>query len=403
VPRRPQAPSARAEATPATGAQANGADPELEKSVALQLAQVGQDPDDPQGHHRLASLLAGVRRFEDAARAEQQALALAPDEWRYARPLSRYLELAGDTGAAQSAAERADALEQRDFERFIDAEKTEKEKLHTQLRAVIEACEELPQFIRLPGVDRAERLLDEQFLDSVVGWYDFLPQLFGEGEVAAVPGIGRFNIHEARFMVSKRLARGMTWELPVGALLAELAARCDPRLLMVDIGANIGVHTVCLAREHRGRVLAFEPDPDSYESLVANLELNRCSNVEAVQKACSAHSGRAKMVQGSQPDPAMRRVEPSDEGDIGLTTIDAEVHRLGRPVALLRIDAEGHEAAVLDGARRVLERQTPVILCEHVDRDRPIAPLLERVGYRQSRFFRHDWLFLPEAPQPKAE
>src|SRR5688500_3143016 len=66
-----------------------------------------------------------------------------------------------------------------------------------------------------------------------------------------------------------------------------------PGMVAVDVGANIGTHTVCYAQSvgPSGRVLAFEPQSVLHQVLLGNAVLNKCGNVTAEHKALGAHAG----------------------------------------------------------------------------------------------------------------
>lgn len=67
---------------------------------------------------------------------------------------------------------------------------------------------------------------------------------------------------------------------------------------VLDIGANIGVHTMRMAQsvEGKGSVIAFEPDPVNLERLKRNIKLNEFENVETLEKACSNENGTTEIL-----------------------------------------------------------------------------------------------------------
>jgi len=147
--------------------------------------------------------------------------------------------------------------------------------------------------------------------------------------------------------------------------------------LVVEVGANMGIHTVPLAAElarHGRTMLALEPQPVIFQQLCANLALNGLMNVTALPYACGRTGG---MVQFPVPD--YRR-----EGNFGGISKEAEVRpgiryeqvpciRLddlvgGQLVGLLKIDVEGFELQVLEGSADTLARSRPLL---YVENDRP--------------------------------
>jgi FkbM family methyltransferase len=160
----------------------------------------------------------------------------------------------------------------------------------------------------------------------------------------------------------------------------------------VDVGAHIGMYSVATALElgSRGRVLAFEPNPAARAQLEANLELNGCENVVVSAAAVSDRVGETVLHVPATPDPSFSSLEPGRfaEGEpvrVETTTVDAAVreHRL-RP-AVVKIDVEGGELAVVAGMEETLELR-PTLLVEVDDGsgghlERQLAPR----GYRAFR------------------
>lgn len=162
------------------------------------------------------------------------------------------------------------------------------------------------------------------------------------------------------------------------AILDELATRITGGTL-VDVGAMIGNHTTYLA--------AFVPhfEIHAFEPLPANLELLR-QNVApfpSVTVHPYALSDTGGLVRLDTPDPASlghTMVDP-------LGSIEVEAFALDSlaldDVQLIKIDVEGHEAQVLAGAKKTIERCQPLMVIEdweiaHVRRLAEVGYVLER-------------------------
>ena len=151
-----------------------------------------------------------------------------------------------------------------------------------------------------------------------------------------------------------------------------LEALVKPGDVVCQVGANIGSLTIPLARAvgDDGMVLALEPQPVIFRTLVANLALGNHWNVRALEAAAGKQAGKAAM-------PAIDYTRPGNFGGLGLSseptpqqvalvTIDGAL--AGVPsLALLHVDAEGHELDVLDGAVQTIRRHRPLLYLE-VDR-----------------------------------
>lgn len=156
----------------------------------------------------------------------------------------------------------------------------------------------------------------------------------------------------------------------------------SPGDVAVDVGANLGHHTVSMARlvESTGKVYAFEPQRRIYRLLCANLAVNRCDHAEAVELALGDRDGTAMMVASSYDNPN----HPWNVGGLAAFPVDAEathdskvpggavvgVRRLDDVlpseirVAFIKSDAQGFDYYVISGAKKLLERWQPTILAE---------------------------------------
>jgi FkbM family methyltransferase len=164
----------------------------------------------------------------------------------------------------------------------------------------------------------------------------------------------------------------------------------------VDVGAHVGMYTVAasLALGDRGRVLAFEPNPAARAQLEANVALNGCENVVVSPRAVGDAAGEAVLHVPATPDPSFSSLEPGRfaEGEpisVEVTTVDAEVEALGLRPALVKVDVEGGELAVIAGLERTLDARPPLL----VEVSQETGPELERrlapLGYRAFRVGRH--------------
>lgn len=238
-----------------------------------------------------------------------------------------------------------------------------------------------------------EDVLLSAFSDDVPNWINDIPLKYEKSDIVDLGAVGRFYVGDSNQVLHKRLARGMIWEPAIAVLLMELAGRCDPEAVIVDMGANIGTMSVPIARAFSGQVLSFEPVPQTFSDLIANLELNNCKNVQARQKACSKATGRGTMIDVLQTNPGMAKLD-LDGGDTVVSTLDIELR--GQKIALLKMDVEGHEADVLDGGVESLRAHRPLIICEILNGQQSrIYEKISSLGYQGQRFYRSDWLFWP--------
>jgi FkbM family methyltransferase len=158
-----------------------------------------------------------------------------------------------------------------------------------------------------------------------------------------------------------------------------------------DIGANLGFFSLLAAHLTglgEGRVYAFEAAPDNAEAIRVNARLNRIENVEVIAKAVAARSGRGRLQvvdDQSWSKLAEYGEHPFTERviDVDLVAVDDLVSGGALPPpALVKIDVEGAELAVLDGMRDTIERHRPAIVCELHDTHAEFVAVMKGHGYR---------------------
>lgn len=223
-------------------------------------------------------------------------------------------------------------------------------------------------------------------------------------EISEVPGLGRFYLDDANDLIKFHLARGRVWEPVVVEILHRVGR---PGTVMIDVGAHVGSHTLTMARiaGPEGRVIAFEPQRKLFRELVHNLRINGMTNAIPLRYAVGDRPGLIEM------DPPLA----GNEGGTGVGAggDPAELRTLDsfglRDVSLLKIDVEGFERHVIEGARRTILTNRPRIILEisggEADFDLATPELrkeivatiraVEDFGYHVVRLTRSDFLGLP--------
>ena len=159
-----------------------------------------------------------------------------------------------------------------------------------------------------------------------------------------------------------------------------------PGMAVVEAGANVGAHTVFLAQAVRpgGFVVAFEPQRIVFQTLCANLALNNITNVDARQAAVGDAVGTVLV-------PTLDFGREFNFGGVSLGE-----YEFGEPVPVvtldslklsrcdvIKIDVEGMEKAVLDGACETLARFQPVLYVENDRKDKApdLIRTIDQLGY----------------------
>jgi FkbM family methyltransferase len=154
--------------------------------------------------------------------------------------------------------------------------------------------------------------------------------------------------------VGNGISRTGVHELPVTELVHRLL---DPGDVAVDVGANIGYFTSLMASRvgRAGRVIAFEPFPAVLPRLRSNIARNRLE-VELLETALGGADGDAMMSAGEDFSANEGTASLASSGvPVAMTTLDRALE--GTTGKLLKVDVEGAEMAVLEGAHRTLDGQ----------------------------------------------
>lgn len=174
--------------------------------------------------------------------------------------------------------------------------------------------------------------------------------------------------HGFKFAGNRAMQSGAFEPLEV-RLLGALIGAADR---FVDVGANIGLYT-CLARSLGKPAIAIEPLPDNLACLYANLLANGWQDTEVHAAGLAAHPGIATLYgtdTGASLVPGWANAKTYDflRTTIPLTTLDNVIaERFAGERLAIKVDVEGVEYAMLQGARATLVREPrPVWLVEIV-------------------------------------
>lgn len=164
--------------------------------------------------------------------------------------------------------------------------------------------------------------------------------------------------------------------------------------VVLDIGANIGINTVILAKRLPGRgIHAFEPVPVNHKILQQTTAWFGCTHVRTYPVALGDREGQVELLMPVYKGSRMQgwsRIWKEGETSAG-EKFTVPMHMLDSiealqylPVAAIKIDVENHEYFVLKGAMQLLLRNRPLVFCELWNderRSRCIA-LMQEAGYR---------------------
>jgi len=162
----------------------------------------------------------------------------------------------------------------------------------------------------------------------------------------------------------------------------------------VDVGANIGNHSVFFGKYVADYVLAVEPNPEVVDILRRNLSRNRIAS-EVIATCLGEKTAHATLVApaGAECNVGMTRavqVRSASDNAVSVLTLDSictspEWQNEKSVVSIIKIDVEGMELAVLKGATRTIDKNKPELFVEaQTDREfKEIDDYLRPLGYKK--------------------
>lgn len=190
---------------------------------------------------------------------------------------------------------------------------------------------------------------------------------------------GRFVVNRHDQFVGRSMIEYGEFSRGESDLFSELVT---PDMIVIEVGANVGAHTVQLSRLAR-KVIAFEPQRLAFQALCGNLALNSCANVQAHQMAVAYRPGSVSVVQ----------LDPDAPNNVGGLSLKAEVPGVAErvpvttlahmPCDFLKLDCEGMELDVLKGCEAMLRTKRPIVYaeCDRPDQRDVVPAFLLDLGY----------------------
>jgi FkbM family methyltransferase len=174
------------------------------------------------------------------------------------------------------------------------------------------------------------------------------------------------------------------------------ACRALKPAVFLDIGANFGLYACIIGRQKLARrVMAFEPNRAAFARLRAHLALNGLADVDARETALGARQEAATLVPAPGDNSGLSVIAPghADGYRIEVVALDDLIALAGEPI-VLKIDVEGYELPVLQGAARLLARNYGYAQIEALDeRAAEVIDSMAGLGWRLTDRVNDDLLF----------
>jgi FkbM family methyltransferase len=143
--------------------------------------------------------------------------------------------------------------------------------------------------------------------------------------------------------------------------------------IFIDIGANIGYYTLIAASKIKdGQIYSFEPVKSNYKLLTKNIKINNINNVKAFQKAISNRNGKIKIfIDGTNlgnhslaKNNVIDKTESTEVETIRLDSFFNNLEEIIEEDFLIKIDTQGAEGLIVEGAHNLLLNKNIKILME---------------------------------------
>jgi FkbM family methyltransferase len=155
--------------------------------------------------------------------------------------------------------------------------------------------------------------------------------------------------------------------------------------VFVDIGAHAGKYSFYASRQvgDSGLVIAIEPHPKNMQNLKKGIKLNRLTNITEIQKACSNYQGKG-FLKEYELSAKHELTKITTQTKVEVDTLDSILNHLHlRRVDAVKIDVNGAEYEVLQGAHETLAKFKPLLILEvAVDLKKTIFKYLGELGYK---------------------
>jgi len=161
--------------------------------------------------------------------------------------------------------------------------------------------------------------------------------------------------------------------------------------VFVDVGAHVGKYSFYASKQvgDSGLVIAIEPHPKNVENLRRGIKLNCLTNVKVVEKACSNYSGKGFLIE-HEISAKCELVKKPTKIEVDVDTLDNVLKSLHvEKVDMIKIDVEGREYKVLQGAYKSLKRFKPPMMVEVIlNNKQRVFKYLEEIEYKPRAIYK---------------
>ena len=191
---------------------------------------------------------------------------------------------------------------------------------------------------------------------------DYLPRIIQIHHPNGIKFLARPKFEDlARFCFAETIAK---WE-PIKII------HMSKKGIFIDIGANTGYYTLNIASKLKeSKIISIEADPNTFKILRKNCEINKFSNAEIYNIACSNYDGKIDFFKTEKHSGINSILELSEQNNctkisIKSNTLDNILNSRFKQIDWIKIDVEGAELSVLEGAEETLNHTKHIIIEVH--------------------------------------
>jgi FkbM family methyltransferase len=162
----------------------------------------------------------------------------------------------------------------------------------------------------------------------------------------------------------------------------DIVEQFSPKMgdIVVDVGAAFGFYSIVASKKvgQEGKVVAIEPQPDSFDILNKNIKLNKLTNISALNYAASSNRTTLKLYNSYSTLQERAGQSPQLYIEVRADTIDNLLRQLHLDKAnWIKVDVEGAELEVLKGATGILSKSSDLALFVEVHSTGLLRPILD--------------------------
>lgn len=245
----------------------------------------------------------------------------------------------------------------------------------------------LQTLLKLKGIDKDSLLVNEQkilFLNNRVLRFFMKVPIYSMGETLKKDVIVKnsYGLFYCRKRTMDLHIISDSYEFFVRKKFETLAKKSK---VIIDIGANVGKYSILACKANRkAKVYAIEPESENYDILRKNKSLNKLNNLEVLKIALNNKNGKVHLYK-SKINKGGHSILKKDKNDGGYEIVEGKKfdsffkNKLDN-IDLLKIDAEGVESEILEGANFFLKNKKIQNIIIEIN-DKKTRELLESFGY----------------------